>query len=96
MGRSISDGMSYRNYYMCSGEATSIDNTKIYGSNAPDLPVCYIDIPQTRDLGSGLRMRYTHRPMETTQNISPNISLDVNYCWGKSLLRQTNTIANVV
>ena len=25
MGRSISDRLSYRNHYMCSGEATSID-----------------------------------------------------------------------
>ena len=27
MGRSISDRMSYRNHYMCSGEATSNTNT---------------------------------------------------------------------
>ena len=29
MGRLISDGMSYRNHYMCSGEATSFHYNKV-------------------------------------------------------------------
>ena len=43
MGRLVSDRMSYRNHYMCSGEATSNKNARIRSKFLNSLEACFRD-----------------------------------------------------